>query len=115
MAASSDDNCLLEVDTLTGSFTEAFLADCFHLSFKDLNGKIWNFDNPDNIYGMDILDVSNELKLKKNIPSRTFKIWYANLKGIDCQSSESYHDQKNRQYIYMPTILKVEELKEEKR
>lgn len=108
--APSLDSCLLRGDTLTGSFTEAFLADCFHLSFKDLNGKTWNFDNPDNIYGMDILDISGELKLKEGISSRTFKIWFARLKGIDCESSDSYHEQKNRKYVLMPTILKVEEV-----
>jgi len=100
----------IQIDTLTGKFTEASLADCFHLSFKDQSGKVWNFDNPDNIYGMDLLDVKDQLKLKKGISSKTFKIWYANLKGIDCASSDSYYKPDKRNYIDMPTILKVEEV-----
>jgi hypothetical protein len=103
-------NKKIKLYTLKGKFTEAFLGDCFHLSFKDENNKLWNFDNPDNIYGMRLLDTKDDLKLKKGITKKKFLLTYANLKGIDCQSAESYYEDEKK-YTVLPTIIHLEEIK----
>lgn len=107
---SRSDSSLL-VCTLVGSFVDASLYDCFHLSFKDTSGAIRDFDSPDNIYGMDIFDRSSSLRLKKGIPKKRFRIWYVTLKGIDCRDADSYHPDSPKVYIDMPTIIKMEELR----
>jgi hypothetical protein len=101
----------LQINTLVGSFVEASLYDCFHLTFKDTSGAIRDFDSSDNIYGMDIFDHSSALRLKKGIAKKRFRIWYATLKGIDCRDADSYHPDSPKVYVDMPTIIKMEEIR----
>jgi len=99
----------IKLYSIKGSFTNVWLGDCFQLTFKDENNKLWNFESVDNIYGVDLFDRKNSIKFRKGILQKKYILTYALLKGIDCQDADSYYEE-NKIYILMPTIIDLEEV-----
>lgn len=103
----------IELKQIKGKFISASRGDCFHLLFRDSEGKEWDFGSANNSIPYQIWKyniATDEYSLSKKVINKEYHLVIADLYAIRCNSSESYDD-GNIHYVKMPTILSMYEIK----